>query len=78
MLFRSNLFEKPQILVATKMDDPQSTVNLKKVKLAMKEMNPSLFAISSVTGEGIEQLLWKIKEGLAIGREEDSDGDLMR
>jgi hypothetical protein len=33
-------------------------------------MNPSLFMISSVTGEGIEKLLWKIKEGLAIGREE--------
>jgi GTP-binding protein len=69
--FSENLFEKPQILVATKMDDPQSAVNLEKVKLAMKEMNPSIFAISSVTGEGIEKLLWKIKEGLAIGREED-------
>jgi GTPase len=69
--FSENLFEKPQILVATKMDDPQSAINLEKVKLAMKDMNPSLFAISSVTGEGLEKLLWKIKEGLAIGREED-------
>jgi GTPase len=71
--FSENLFEKPQILVATKMDDPQSAINLEKMKLAVKEMNLSLFAISSVTGEGIEQLLWKIKEGLAIGREEDLD-----
>jgi GTPase len=69
--FSENLFEKPQILVATKMDDPQSAINLEKVKLGMKKMNPSLIVISSVTGEGIEKLLWKIKEGLAIGREED-------
>jgi GTPase len=69
--FSENLFEKPQILVATKLDDPQSVINLEKVKPAMKEMNPSLIAISSVTGEGIEKLLWKINEGLAIGREED-------
>jgi GTP-binding protein len=71
--FSENLFDKPQILVATKMDDPQSAVNLEKVKLAMKEMNPSLFAISSVTGEGIEQLLWKIKEGLAIGEDSETE-----
>lgn len=74
--FSENLFDKPQILVATKMDDPQSAINLEKVKPAMKEMNPSLFTISSVTGEGIEQLLWKIKEGLAIGREGNSETEI--
>jgi len=68
--FSESLFEKPQILVATKMDDPQSVANLEKMESLLKEMNPSLFMISSVTGEGIEKLLWKIKEGLAIGREE--------
>jgi len=74
--FSENLFDKPQILVATKMDDPQSVINLEKVKPAMKEMNSSLFTISSVTGEGIEQLLWKIKEGLAIGSDEDSETEI--
>ncbi len=69
--FSEDLFDKPQILVATKMDDPQSVINLEKMKSAMKEINTSILTISSVTGEGIEQLLWKIKEGLAIG--EDSE-----
>jgi GTP-binding protein len=69
--FSENLFDKPQILVATKMDDPQSVINLEKVKPSMKKINSSLLTISSLTGEGIEQLLWKIKEGLAIG--EDSE-----
>jgi GTP-binding protein len=71
--FSESLFDKPQILVATKMDDPQSLINLEKVKPAIKEMNSSLFTISSVTGEGIEQLLWQIKEGLFAGRKEDSE-----
>jgi GTP-binding protein len=69
--FSENLFDKPQILVATKMDAPQSVVNLEKIKPAMKEINSSLLTISSVTGEGIEQLLWKIKEGLAADREKE-------
>jgi GTPase len=74
--FSENLFDKPQILVATKMDDPQSVINLEKMKPALEEINSSLLTISSVTGEGIEQLLWKIKEGLAIGREEKSETEI--
>ena len=70
--FSENLFDKPQILVATKMDDPQSVINLEKVKPSMKEINSSLLTISSLTGEGIEQLLWKIKEGLAIGKDSET------
>ena len=69
--FSENLFDKPQILVATKMDAPQSVVNLEKIKPAMKEINSSLLTISSVTGEGIEQLLWKIKESLAAYRKKE-------
>jgi GTP-binding protein len=74
--FSENLFDKPQILVATKMDDPQSVINLEKLKPALKEINSSLLTISSVTGEGVEQLLWKIKEGLAIGGEENSETEI--
>ena len=40
--FSENLFDKPQILVATKMDDPQSVINLEKGK-AVYEGN-QLFA----------------------------------
>ena len=63
--FNEDLFQKPQILVATKIDDSQSVKNLKKMRSSMNELNPLLFEISSVTGEGIEKLLWKIKECLA-------------
>ena len=62
--FSQDLFDKPQILVATKMDTPQSVSNFKNMGPLINELNPFLFAISSVTGEGIEKLLWKIKECL--------------
>ena len=67
--FSQSLFLKPQILVATKMDDPKSMENLEKVKLSINDINPLFYAISSVTGDGIERLLWKIKEYLATDKE---------
>lgn len=73
--FSEDLFQKPQILVATKMDDPQSISSLEKLRSSINEINPSLFAISSVTGEGIEKLLWKIKECLAAEKLKDQEID---
>ena len=63
--FSPELAEKPQILVATKADDPQSQQNILDLQSSMAELNPSFFMISSLTGEGIQTLLWKIKEGLS-------------
>ena len=63
--FSPELAEKPQILVATKADDPQSQQNILDLQPSMAELNPSFFMISSLTGEGIQTLLWKIKEGLS-------------
>lgn len=62
--FSPELFEKPQILVASKADDPQSQKNIAALQASMIELNPVFFSISSLTGEGIQPLLWKIKEGL--------------
>ncbi|MEK9628196.1 MAG: GTPase ObgE [Nitrospinota bacterium] len=73
--FSEDLSRKPQILVATKMDDPQSIRNLEKLGPSLTEVNPIIFAISSVTGEGIDKLIWKIKEDLALDKEEDSELD---
>ena len=63
--FSPELAQKPQILVATKADDPQSKKNILDFQSSMTELNPSFFMISSLTGEGIQTLLWKIKEGLS-------------
>ncbi len=69
--FSESLFEKPQILVATKMDDPQSIKNLEKLTESLTQMNLLVFTISSVTGEGVDKLLWKIKECLAAEKVDD-------
>ena len=63
--FSPELAQKPQILVATKADDPQSQQNMLDLQASMAELNPSFFMVSSLTGEGIQPLLWKIKEGLS-------------
>ena len=62
--FSPVLSQKPQILVATKADDPQAQKNIEALQASMTELNPAFFPISSLTGEGIQPLLWKIKEGL--------------
>lgn len=62
--FSPELSRKPQILVATKADDPQAQKNILELQASMTELNPVFFSISSLTGEGIQPLLWKIKEGL--------------
>ena len=68
--FSQSLFLKPQIIVATKMDDPKSMENLEKVKASINDINPLLYTISSVSGNGIERLLWKIQECLTAKQEE--------
>ena len=69
--FSPELFKKPQILVATKADDPQSQKNFQDHFASLVELNPSVFFISSLTGEGIQEMLWKIKEGLVKGPSEE-------
>ena len=69
--FSPVLSQKPQILVATKADDPQSQKNFHALSASMVKLNPVVFLISSLTGEGIQDLLWKIKEGLS--KEEPSE-----
>lgn len=63
--FSQVLAEKPQILVATKMDDSQAQNNITALQAPMETLNPLFFSISSLTGEGIQPLLWKIKECLS-------------
>ena len=63
--FSTELSLKPQILVATKADDPQAQKNILDLQESIKKLNPLFFLISSLTGEGIQPLLWKIKEGLS-------------
>lgn len=62
--FSPELFLKPQILVATKVDDPEAEKKFEAFKERMIQLNPVFIAISSVTGKGLKPLLGKVKEML--------------
>lgn len=58
------LLKRPQIIVATKMDMPNASENLKHFKTALENdqtlpEQPEVFPISSITHEGIEELMQK-------------------
>ena len=55
--YNSNIKNKPQILVASKIDVTQDTDDLKKLEKIANDNKLKLFKISSVTGEGIEDLM---------------------
>ena len=62
--YSEKLVKRKQILVATKIDSMQDDTNLKKLKELAKKEKLELFKISSVTGEGVEQLIDHVTEVL--------------
>ena len=66
--FGHGLDEKPVIVVASKMDavNPEK---LKKLKASAKRRKLEFFAVSSATGEGIEELKWALAKRVGEARE---------
>lgn len=62
--FSKSLYERPQILVASKIDHPEAVEKFQEYESRLEEISPEVFSISSMTGEGVPKLLWKIKEML--------------
>ncbi len=56
--YSKKLAEKPQIIVANKMDLPEAKTNLTKFKRKVKK---EIFSISAVTGEGLKELLNRLR-----------------
>lgn len=75
--FSENLYNKPQILVAGKIDHPEAQEKFEACRSRLLEINPLLFPISSITGEGLKELLYQIKKSLlelrAENKREDTD-----
>ncbi|CCQ89435.1 GTPase involved in DNA replication and ribosome assembly [Nitrospina gracilis 3/211] len=55
--FSEELYEKPQILVASKIDHPEAEDKFERYRERLKVINPRLLAVSSVTGKGISDLI---------------------
>jgi len=59
--YNLRLTERPQIIVANKMDIPEAEENLKEFKAKLKEDYP-IFPISAVTRQGLRDLLYAIAD----------------
>jgi GTP-binding protein len=68
--FSEELYGKPQILVANKIDHPEAEAKFAEYKKRLVAINPNLFVCSSVTGQGLKELVYKIYEMLETNKEE--------
>lgn len=59
--FNAKILEKPQIIIANKMDMASSKENLKEFK---QKINIPIYEISALTGEGIDKVLYKLADML--------------
>lgn len=60
--FNSNILKKPQIILANKMDMPDSENNLKQFKSKVKDVD--IYPISALTNEGVDEVLIVIADML--------------
>lgn len=60
--YKQDLLKRPEIIVANKMDLPNSKENLEIFK---KEINKDVISISAVTKQNVQELLYKIADTLA-------------
>jgi GTP-binding protein len=61
-LYSPELAKKPQIVVANKMDLPNAHENLRRCLPYWRQRGYEVFAISALTGEGIEPLVYRMAE----------------
>lgn len=67
--FSEDLYQKPQILVASKVDHPEAEKKFEDHKARLEKIHSPVFAISSITGKGLPELidhiqgvLWNVTE----------------
>ena len=63
--YKDDLLKRPEIIVANKMDLPGALENLEKFK---KEVNENVIAISAVTKNNLQELLYKVADALQEAR----------
>ena len=74
--YSEKLSKKKQILVATKMDIAQDKSYFKELEELSKKENIELYKISSVTGEGIHELMEVVSKTLKqLPKEEFTEGE---
>jgi len=72
--FSEELFLKPQILVASKVDHPEAEQKFAECRDRLREIEPNILSISSITGLGVRELVNTIRERLERYRAEKAEG----
>jgi GTP-binding protein len=67
-LYSQELAQKPQLVVANKIDLPDARDRAKKFAAALKRKKVPVYLISSATGEGVAELVDAVAERLFAGR----------
>ncbi|WP_339250747.1 GTPase ObgE [Sporosarcina sp. FSL W8-0480] len=62
--YNLRLMERPQIIVANKMDMPDAEENLKEFKEKLADEDALIFPISAIAREGLDQLLFAVADML--------------
>ena len=62
--FSEDLFRKPQLLVASKVDHPEAEKKFADYKARLTELNAVVLPISSITGKGLNDLINHIGKAL--------------
>ena len=60
--YNLRLTERPQVIVANKMDMPDTEENLKAFKEKMNDENAQIFPISALTRKGLDDLLYAVAD----------------
>lgn len=68
--FSADLLTKPMIVIATKMDAAQDSSRVESLRALAEEKDLPFFAISSVTGQGLEELRYAMAERVLAPPEE--------
>ena len=69
--YGAHLAERPEIVVGTKIDLPESAERLERAKRHFAEEGQRFFAISAVTGEGVKDLIYAAAELVEQARAEE-------
>jgi GTP-binding protein len=69
--FDPQLLDRPRLLVVTKLDLPATRERLAEVTEAFAQRDITLHAVSAVTGEGMQELVWQIARTLEARKAEN-------
>ena len=73
--FSEEMARKPMIVVGTKIDVAQDPERIQALRQHAEERGLPFFAVSSVTGAGVEELVYAMAEAVFAPRDEEPVGD---